>query len=688
MKKLLIFLLIFVWFGFAEAAIYYVDKNADPGGDGTTQELTGAHCAWDTIADVNGATFAAGDSILFNKGCTWREQLTVPSSGSAGLPITFGAYGSGANPIINGADLITPGTSWSATGAWSTGFLYTITNYYAADQVYNIRDIIPANTSSYSGTKIRITLAPHDTETVTISGCSIGIAHVSGDQNFDSAPTRITFDGGSSTTTVSVGTPKVSDEMTFTFDKTKRYLIHIYWNPRRTEPFLNLAYTANYGDYSSGADKTLSTTMTADQSGVVFANVSKLEISSGTANVWQATVTTEPKHVFFNGVHGQLKASAAACTSARDWYWASNVLYVYSTSDPDKAYTSPGIESGARDYGIYAAAARNYITVDGLHVIGTNGAGIHTGTYPTNSGSNWVIINNTVEYCSWSSGLGTAGIYITGANGYVAHNTVNYINMYGISVVGDPSGTIVELNTVSNCVNEVPDWGAGIYESANGGIVRKNYLSENFIGIVVRQGNGNCSYNLILNSTAHGIDSNEDWSATGKVLIANNTVIHNPTEAYGFGIAIVSPGDGVQWENNIVYITGGDNTCAGYFISGTSLVNVATDYNLVYKSAGSAYLYRVASTYYDTLANWKTALSGSGYGGEEVHAINADPVFVNPASDFHLQSTSPAINAGVDVGLTEDYEGKGMRGLPDIGAYEYQNLGGQHKQMMDSFGLF
>jgi hypothetical protein len=40
-------------------------------------------------------------------------------------------------------------------------------------------------------------------------------------------------------------------------------------------------------------------------------------------------------------------------------------------------------------------------------------------------------------------------------------------------------------------------------------------------------------------------------------------------------------------------------------------------------------------------------------------------------SDYHLQSGSPAINAGVDVGLTTDYQGRSIVGLPDIGAYEF-----------------
>lgn len=52
------------------------------------------------------------------------------------------------------------------------------------------------------------------------------------------------------------------------------------------------------------------------------------------------------------------------------------------------------------------------------------------------------------------------------------------------------------------------------------------------------------------------------------------------------------------------------------------------------------------------------------------------------AFDPHLLPTSPAINAGVDVGLTTDIEGKPIRGLPDIGAYEFQKTGGVSKAFL------
>ena len=97
------------------AATYFVDATG--GSDSNNGLSTGL--PWKTIAKVNASSFSAGDSILFKKGETWRETLIVPSSGSAGNVITFGAYGSGANPIITGSTNITgfaqSGLIWDVT---------------------------------------------------------------------------------------------------------------------------------------------------------------------------------------------------------------------------------------------------------------------------------------------------------------------------------------------------------------------------------------------------------------------------------------------------------------------------------------------------------------------------------------------------------------------------------------------
>jgi len=109
------------------ATTYYVDNCVSVGND--RNNGTSTSTPWLTINKVNTSKFNPGDSILFESTCTWREQLTVPSSGSSGSPITFGAYGTGAAPIISGANLF---TSWTL----SSGSVYYTSYSTAPNQVF------------------------------------------------------------------------------------------------------------------------------------------------------------------------------------------------------------------------------------------------------------------------------------------------------------------------------------------------------------------------------------------------------------------------------------------------------------------------------------------------------------------------------------------------------------------------
>ncbi|CAD7779329.1 Right handed beta helix region [Candidatus Methanoperedenaceae archaeon GB37] len=85
----------------AYATTYYVDAtNGNDFNNGLSPET-----AWKTISKVNSMDFKPGDTILFKRGEIWREQLIVPSSGTEGNPITFGAYGEGEKPIISAAEV-------------------------------------------------------------------------------------------------------------------------------------------------------------------------------------------------------------------------------------------------------------------------------------------------------------------------------------------------------------------------------------------------------------------------------------------------------------------------------------------------------------------------------------------------------------------------------------------------------
>jgi len=82
------------------AKTYYVSNSM---GD-DSWEGNSTH-PWQTLSKVNTETFNPGDSILFKRGDIWRETLLPNGSGNSTDPITFGAYDTGNNPKITGANV-------------------------------------------------------------------------------------------------------------------------------------------------------------------------------------------------------------------------------------------------------------------------------------------------------------------------------------------------------------------------------------------------------------------------------------------------------------------------------------------------------------------------------------------------------------------------------------------------------
>lgn len=77
---------------------FYVDSEAGQDDhDGRTPER-----AWRSLARVNAAELASGDTIRFRRGGQWRGSL-IPVSGREGAPVTYTAYGEGPKPRLLGS---------------------------------------------------------------------------------------------------------------------------------------------------------------------------------------------------------------------------------------------------------------------------------------------------------------------------------------------------------------------------------------------------------------------------------------------------------------------------------------------------------------------------------------------------------------------------------------------------------
>ena len=559
--------------------IYYVDSNvpdtypysATP--DFTTyNHLTfepggGSDLVYKTIADINVCSFNPGDQILFRKGCVWREQLEITSSGSEDNPIIFGSYGVGDNPTINGANII---TSW-----------------------------IEYNT-----------------------------------------------------------------------------------------------------------------------------------------NIWQSTLTTEPSQIYFNETHGTNVSSILLCDGVNKWYWTSNILYVYSTSNPNTAYTNPGIEASVRT-NIITVNNRNNIIIQNITIkyskistIGSiyinNGTNIiidsiivndndgFAGIYIEGNGNNSIIKNSiiyntrhtisdrgvgilidgnggyhTVQNCEVHSNTGagiSSGLYTVSNNGIILGNRCYLNGGAGIEVKGSvsaqPNNWIIQNNEIYSNGQLIADiYGIDMFRIGNNNTVRYNLVHDgHFISISAGGirfdggseamphptiGSGNKIYYNIIYNEYNGI-SNYRTPLGSEIY---NNLIYNSTH-YG-----VSIGDEytnlVSFKNNIIH------TSKVLLIYHNLTTNPDIDYNNYYDIDYTNKFYW-NELRYSTFNEWKEVSS------QDSNSINSDPLFINIIEkDYHLLINSPCINKGTNIGLGFDYDGNSILNTPDIGVYEYNS--GECPQIIVNF---
>lgn len=105
------------WAERSTPATFYVD-NAKGSDDAAG---TAEAAAWQSLDKVNQAVLIPGDQVLFKRGGLWRGVLT-PQSGSNGMGIVYGAYGSGEKPILQGSVARDQTEEWTeaAPGIWAT----------------------------------------------------------------------------------------------------------------------------------------------------------------------------------------------------------------------------------------------------------------------------------------------------------------------------------------------------------------------------------------------------------------------------------------------------------------------------------------------------------------------------------------------------------------------------------------
>jgi hypothetical protein len=232
-------------------------------------------------------------------------------------------------------------------------------------------------------------------------------------------------------------------------------------------------------------------------------------------------------------------------------------------------------------------------------------------------------------------------------------------------------GAKVYENVIGNATYET-DWLSGINleQTIKGGVyIYRNKIYRRPVPIMFSPGSDNCVvrdayiyYNLFYDigrtgsPLAYGIwlKTSADNVTVGNINILNNHIISGTSPAMYAGICFGKvSGDTINIKNNIIQ---GAADYAISFDAGDTLDIVNIQKNLFYDNAHSNTILTAATS---VLTN------------DVVDNLTpADPLFT---SNYRLSSTSPAINAGLSVGLASDYFGHRVpqQDTVDIGAHEY-----------------
>ena len=296
--------------------------------------------------------------------------------------------------------------------------------------------------------------------------------------------------------------------------------------------------------------------------------------------------------------------------------------------------------TGANGYG--------YIDINNNTITDCMGQGIWT----QNSGTSFLINNNTIENFAHGEGLYLGATYLVSfSDGSIYENTVKTGGDDGSSQAGrNVNGIWLDVDSDDN--NIYRNWVEAVN---NRGIFNENGSDGNVI-----------SYNVV-KDCEDGIRNGSVDTGGDSLKIYNNTILET-TQAGIYLYDDNAAAGTIEVKNNII------NPTSGYFIGKDALTGSTLDIdNNCYDSTfGTGNLWYFEGVGED-FAAWKAEA-----GIDDANSLNSDPLHRNAAGgDYHLTVGSPCKYTGDNTGVDRDFDDKIVpsKGQYSMGAHEFYGGG-------------
>ena len=363
----------------------------------------------------------------------------------------------------------------------------------------------------------------------------------------------------------------------------------------------------------------------------------------------------------------------------------------------------------------------------GLHIEGDSTGGISGNTFENNGPHGFyikgtltkditdnVFTNNTAGY-----GHSGGGFEVNNLTGNITNNTFTGNHGYsggGFNVRGGVNGNVTNNTFAKNTLRRTDQGGGFWIGGLTGDVAHNEFMDNSGGGFSVGSLTGNVAHNTFTRNSGYGnggfkvrgaltgnvshnlFDSNSaDYSAgafvleksTNTVDVYNNIFFNNTAKSGGNSIAT---GHVTHFINNLFMIS--DELSEGVSSAHTIQVsspecrfhnNIFSGVKTAIYTPGAFDLPITHNLFHNVKVDF-VEQAGNNLGndlsfwefvaGNATDNLEGDPQLVDPVTnrDFHLQSTSPAIDAGTnDFSPADDFDGviRPVGAIVDIGPYEY-----------------